>query len=275
MPLIPGAAPAQLIAVDLDRLGVEALDVEGAADIAHEALDIRQREALAEIGEHILVFTQVINRPQVVQRVVVFERVAGQYRTVAGLDDFPIGDTVGHLAFDPLTAYAATQGPVGDVPRHLPEQRLGGGLDVRPQFKGGAGLGVVQAIDPVLVATLAGALVVIVGPPDDVAGGTADGRQWAVDGSTQAVDILHAVIVRDAGLAPRQVGEEQCIGTAPVAFKQQALAVQVVVDVIEVDGLIMGVGLVVEVQALNGNRFLTVLRVLGVARVLLILVVLQ
>ncbi|MNR37730.1 hypothetical protein D3C85_1557780 [compost metagenome] len=118
----------------------------------------------------------MIDRPQVVQGSVVLEGFAGQRRIIAGLDDLAIGDAVGDVAFDPFTANAAAHGPVGDVPGHLPVDGLGGGLGIRAQFIGGAGLGVVQAIDAVLVAPLGGALVIVVGTPDQVARGTADGR---------------------------------------------------------------------------------------------------
>ncbi len=154
-PLVPIATPAQLVAIDLERLCVEFLNVIGAADVAQEALDIRQRKALAEVGEHVLVFTQVIHRAEVVERVIVFKGAAGQGCTVAGLNDFPVGDAVGNVAFDPLATHTATQGPVTDVVGQLTKNGFGGGLDVRAQFEGSAGLGVGQAIDAVLVAALA------------------------------------------------------------------------------------------------------------------------
>ncbi|MNO79679.1 hypothetical protein D3C76_708560 [compost metagenome] len=275
LPPVPVTAPAQLIAVDLDGLGVEALDVEGAAHVTQEALDVRQRKALAEIGEDVLMLTQVIDRAQVIERGVVFEGVTGQDGAYAGLHDLPVGDAVGDLAFDPFAAHTATQGPVTDVPGHLPEQRLGGGFDIRAHLVSGAGLGVGQPFEGVLVTALAGAFVIIVGAPDQVACGAANGRQRRVDGRTQAVDILHAVVVGDPGLAPRQVREEQRVGPAPVTFQLQALAVEVVVGVVEVGRLVMGIGLVIKFQPLDRHGLLRVFRVFGVAGVLLVLVVLQ
>ncbi|MCY1180060.1 hypothetical protein D9M73_204880 [compost metagenome] len=61
-------------------------------------------------------FTQVIDRAQVIERGVVFEGVTGQDGAYAGLDDLTVGDAVGDLAFDPFAAHTATQGPVTDVP---------------------------------------------------------------------------------------------------------------------------------------------------------------
>src|SRR5207253_2204800 len=162
LPFVPIATPAQLVAVDFDRLGVEGLNIEATVDVPQEALDVGQRETLAVIGEDVLVFAQVIDRPQVVKGGVVLEGVAGQDRALPGLDDFTIGDAVGHFAFDPFAPYATAQGPVADVPGHLPEQRLGGRFDVRAHFIGDAGFAVGQAVDRVLVASLTGAFMVVV-----------------------------------------------------------------------------------------------------------------
>ncbi|MCY1406539.1 hypothetical protein D3C76_1028320 [compost metagenome] len=61
--------------------------------------------------------------------------------------------------------------------------------------------------------------MVVVGAPDDVAGGIADRWQWAVDGCPQTIHVLHAMVAGDTRLAALAIGKEQCVGLAPVAFE--------------------------------------------------------
>ena len=97
----------------------------------------------------------MVHRTEVIQRVIVFERATGQCRAVAGLDDFAIRDAVGDFTLNPFATYATAQGPVVDVVGELAKDGFGGGLDIWTQFERGTGFRVGQAIDPVLVATLA------------------------------------------------------------------------------------------------------------------------
>lgn len=101
-------------------------------------------------------------------------------------------------------------------------------------------------------------------PPDQIAGRRADVRHLRVDGGSKPVHILHAVVVRDTGAAAREVREEKRIGTPPVAFNLQTLTVEILVGVIEVDGLVMGERLVVKVQSFDGDSGVGDAWVLGV-----------
>ncbi|MCY1406540.1 hypothetical protein D9M71_218100 [compost metagenome] len=53
------------------------------------------------------------------------------------------------------------------------------------------------------------------------------------------------------------------------------MAVKILVGKVEIDGLVMGIGLAIQVQALDRDSVLPVLRILGVSGILLVLVVLQ
>ncbi|MND89741.1 hypothetical protein D3C80_818100 [compost metagenome] len=216
----------------------------------------------------------MIHRAKVVEGVFVLQRAAGQHLADTRLPDTAEGYAVVDVAVNPLMPGAATQGPVTDVPGRLGEQCSGVGFDVGAEGVALAGGGVDQAIDAVTITVLADLFVLQVGTPDQAAGGTADTWQAAFHRGAQTVHPGFAFGRNDAGVGAPVVREEAGLLLAPVAFHQQLLTEQVAVAVVEVHRLIVGEGLIAQLQAFDCHR-LAILCARHITGVLFVFILLQ